>query len=116
MLERTSASGRASFLAVLKTLGREGIGCLSFPRPGFTLALDIPHRSDSLELLRDLERLTLEHGGRLYLAKDTALSPEGVAAMYPRLDAFRAVVAEVDPQGRLHSDMARRLRLRNAPG
>lgn len=112
MLERVSASGRASFLAVLKTLGAEGAGYLSFPRPGFTLALDIPHRPGSLELLAGLERLTLEHEGRVYLAKDSALSAQSVPAMYPRLAAFRRVLAEVDPEARLQSDMARRLDLR----
>ncbi len=112
ILERVTASGRASFLAVLKTLGAEGAGHLSFPRPGFTLALDIPRRPGSLELLAALERLTLEHEGRVYLAKDSALSAESVPVMYPRLPAFRRVLAEVDPEARLQSDMARRLGLR----
>jgi FAD/FMN-containing dehydrogenase len=63
-------------------------------------------------LLRELERITLKHGGRVYLAKDALLSAEGFAAMYPRLDSFRDVLARVDPNGRFASDMARRLRIR----
>ena len=31
LLEGIAASGKASFLAVLKTLGGPGVGCLSFP-------------------------------------------------------------------------------------
>ncbi len=112
MLEEIAAAGRASFLAVLKTLGGEGRGFLSFPMRGHTLALDFPRRPGVEELLARLERLTLDHGGRVYLAKDAALSPQGFRAMYPRLPDFEAVLDEVDPQRRLQSDMARRLRIR----
>jgi decaprenylphospho-beta-D-ribofuranose 2-oxidase len=62
--------------------------------------------------MRRLERLTLDHGGRIYLAKDACLSAAGFAAMYPKLDAFRAVLREADPQGRMTSGMARRLNIR----
>jgi decaprenylphospho-beta-D-ribofuranose 2-oxidase len=113
MLEEIASSGRASFLAVLKTLGGEGRGFLSFPMRGHTLALDFPRRPGAEELLARLERLTLDHGGRIYLAKDAALSAEGFRAMYPRLSEFRAVLERVDPQRRMNSDMARRLAIRD---
>ncbi|HEX6101773.1 MAG TPA: FAD-binding oxidoreductase [Alphaproteobacteria bacterium] len=113
MLEEISAAGRASFLAVLKTLGGEGRGFLSFPMRGFTLALDFPRRPGVEDLLARLERLTLDHGGRIYLAKDAALSPEGFRRMYTRLPEFEAVLDRVDPERRLNSDMARRLKIRD---
>ena len=97
---------------MLKTLGGEGRGFLSFPKRGFTLALDFPRRPGVEELLARLERLTLDQGGRIYLAKDAALSPEGFRRMYPLLPEFQAVLEEVDPQRRLNSDMARRLMIR----
>ncbi len=112
LLETTSRAGRASFLAVLKAMGEEGFGHLSFPMPGYTLALDIPERPGTAELMRELETITLDHGGRIYLAKDSCLTPEGFARMYPRLDEFRRVLEEVDPEARLSSDLARRLRIR----
>jgi decaprenylphospho-beta-D-ribofuranose 2-oxidase len=112
LLEEISRGGRASFLAVLKTLGGEGRGFLSFPMRGLTLALDFPRRPGVEELLSRLERLTLRHGGRIYLAKDAALSPEGLRGMYPRLPELQAVLEEVDPQRLLNSDMARRLKIR----
>jgi decaprenylphospho-beta-D-ribofuranose 2-oxidase len=114
LLEAVSAAGAASFLAVLKTLGGEGLGMLSFPRRGFTLALDFPRRPATVELLGRLERITLDHGGRIYLAKDAVTSAGGLARMYPRLDEFRAVLAEIDPEGRMTSDMSRRLQIRPA--
>jgi len=104
----------ASFLAVLKTLGREGLGHLSFARRGWTLALDFPRTRRVVALLGRLERLALDHGGRIYLAKDALLSPAGFRAMYPALPRFQAVLAQVDPQGIMASDLARRLRIREA--
>jgi decaprenylphospho-beta-D-ribofuranose 2-oxidase len=109
LLEEISAARAASFLAVLKTLGGQGKGMLSFPMSGFTLALDFPRRKDTLELLGKLERITLDHGGRIYLAKDHALSPEGFRAMYPSLPEFEAVLARIDAAGRFASDQSRRL-------
>ncbi len=112
LLEEASRARAASFLAVLKRLGDGRAGFLSFPRAGYTLAMDFPHRAGTPALLGRLERVVREHGGRIYLAKDSALSPEGFAEMYPELDRFRAVLAEVDPAGRMNSALARRLSVR----
>ena len=109
LLEAVARAGAASFLAVLKTLGGEGRGMLSFPQRGFTLALDLPRRSGTPTLFSRLEAITLDHGGRIYLAKDALLSPGGFQRMYPRLGEFRRVLEEVDPHNRFTSDMARRL-------
>jgi decaprenylphospho-beta-D-ribofuranose 2-oxidase len=113
LLEAVAKTGRASFLSVLKTLGGEGRGHLSFPMRGYTLALDFPNAPGVDDLLGRLERITLDHGGRVYLAKDARLSPGGFAAMYPKLERFREALGELDPEGRMQSDMARRLRIRD---
>lgn len=112
MLRVVSDSGNASFLAVLKTLGESGSGKLSFPMPGFTLALDIPNRVGSDGLLHRLEALTLEHNGRVYLAKDAALSQEGFRQMYPQYRQFMSVCERIDRTGKFKSDMAQRLGLK----
>ena len=111
LLETVAAGGNASFLAVLKVMGRDGPGMLSFGMPGYSLALDIPARPGSGAIFTQLERITRDSGGRIYLAKDSLLSAEGFAAMYPRAGEFRAVRERVDPQRRLSSDMARRIGL-----
>lgn len=112
LLEAVSDTGCPSFLAVLKTLGRSGRGHLSFPMRGHTLALDFPRRSGAEDLLRRLETITLDHGGRLYLAKDSLLSRDSFRAMYPDVPRFEAVLARVDPKGHFISDQARRLGLK----
>jgi FAD/FMN-containing dehydrogenase len=116
LLERLSGSGRPSFLAVLKRLGPANAGLLSFPREGYTLALDLPVRAGVADFLRELDRLVLAHGGRVYLAKDATTTPLSLRAMYPRLDEFRAVKARLDPRGVLSSSLARRLSIVSAAG
>lgn len=112
LLSAVSDSGAASFLAVLKTLGKEGRGYLSFPMPGYTLALDFARRRTTTSLMAKLEAITREHGGRIYLAKDACLGPSSLAAMYPMLPEFLETLEALDPDGYMTSAMARRLKLR----
>ena len=112
LLDSIQRSRAASFLAVLKTLGGEGLGYLSFPQRGYTLALDFPRKPGVRELMNRLEQITLEHGGRIYLAKDACVSAAGFREMYPKLDQYRDVLNAVDPEQRMNSSMARRLRIR----
>ena len=112
ILELLVASRRASFLAVLKRFGAAGKGMLSFPMPGYTLALDLPVRDVGLfELLDRLDGIVVRSGGRVYLAKDCRLAAGTFRAMYPRYDEWLAVKRTVDPGNRFSSSLSRRLGL-----
>ena len=112
VIERLAASGAPSFLGVLKRFGPANPAPLSFPEPGWTLALDVPAATHGLSgLLHGLDDLVLGAGGRHYLAKDAHTTPEAIRRGYPRLDEWRATRAEADPGGVWASDLSRRLRL-----
>jgi len=107
--EMVSAHPAPSFVTVLKRFGQADPGLLSFPAPGWTLALDFPARTPGLGPLLDrLDKLVVASGGRVYLAKDSRVSPATLAEMYPRLPEFRKLRAELDPHGILASDLSRR--------
>jgi decaprenylphospho-beta-D-ribofuranose 2-oxidase len=115
VLRRVRSVGAGPTLVVLKRLG-EAAGPLSFPMPGWTLALDLGLPAP--ELGRTLDRcddLVAAAGGRVYLAKDSRLRADRLETMYPRLDEWRETQALLDPQSVMQGDLARRLGLTRRP-
>jgi hypothetical protein len=60
-----------------------------------TLALDFPRKSGVDTLLASLHALTADYGGRVYLAKDSRVTPAQFRRMYPRYP-FQASVGAID--------------------
>ena len=111
LLLAIAREGNASFLAVLKRLGRGSFGFLSFPMEGYTLALDFPANSETFHLLDRLDSIVAAHGGRLYLAKDARTSASMVEATYPHLATFREIRRRYGLDQRFRSAQSARLEL-----
>jgi FAD/FMN-containing dehydrogenase len=85
LLREIAQSGLGSFLSVLKQCGDiASPGLLSFPLPGWSLALDFPQREANTKLFERLDALVHEAGGRLYPAKDAHMSAAHFQQAYPK--------------------------------
>ena len=111
-LRRLADAGVTASLVVLKRFGERTPAPLSFPMPGWTLAVDIPAGEPTLaEALDRLDEEVIAAGGRVYLVKDSRLGARAAASMYPGLPDWRDVRRRLDPRGVFVSDLARRLEL-----
>ncbi len=108
-LNELTRRGGASFLCVIKDCGTEGEGILSFPRPGISIAVDLPVTDGTQQLVDALDELVLSEGGRIYLAKDAFTRADHFKAMEPRLAAFEAARDRWDPERRLASAQSVRI-------
>ena len=101
-----------TFLAVLKRMGKENPGMLSFPMEGWTLAVDIAVGSQRVEsALRDIDEAVIAAGGRHYLAKDAHMARSVLHRGYPQIEEWQMIQRQMDPTGLWTSDLARRLQL-----
>lgn len=105
------SSGELPFLNVLKRFGKESGGTLSFPREGYTFAIDFPIRKNTVAMLRRLDAMVLDAGGRTYLGKDSYVEAPTFRAMYPAIDEWLQLKAKYDPQSVFTSDLGRRVGL-----
>jgi decaprenylphospho-beta-D-ribofuranose 2-oxidase len=105
------SSGQLPFLNVLKRLGKESGGVLSFPREGYTFAIDFPIRENTEALLRRLDTMVIDAGGRIYLGKDSYTDAATFRTMYPAVEDWLKTKAKYDPHGVFTSNLGRRVGL-----
>lgn len=99
--------------AVIKRLGdRRSPGLLSFPIEGLTVNFQTPPTAAALDLLSGFSDVVAAAGGRVNLTKDCCVLPGQFARMYDQLGDWQAIVRRYDPQSRIRSAMADRLRLK----
>jgi decaprenylphospho-beta-D-ribofuranose 2-oxidase len=110
LLAEIAKAGSGSFLAVLKRFGKQ-VSAFSFPMEGYTLALDFPVNAKTLALIERLDRITIEHGGRFYLAKDSRMSAATLRASDLRAADFHAHRDSHGFSSRFKSAQSKRLAL-----
>jgi FAD/FMN-containing dehydrogenase len=110
ILKKISDAGLGSFLAVLKVFGEQN-DLISFPREGYTLALDFPVRKGLFEFLDQLDEIVLQNNGRIYLSKDARMKADIFWRGYPTASKFTEVLKKYNPQSRFNSLQALRLNI-----
>ncbi len=109
ILGKIAASGKGSFLAVLKLYGKANDNYLSFPMEGYSLALDFKIEAGLFELLDTLDEVVVRHGGRIYLTKDVRVSRETFEKGYPFIETFRTFRKENNMDKKLQSLQSKRV-------
>lgn len=106
VFECTREHKQQSTLVVLKDFGAiESPGLLSFPRCGYTLAMDFSNKgAQTLSLFGCLDDIVRSSGGALYPAKDARMPAAMFAQSFPKLAQFRG---QLDPA--FESDFWRRV-------
>ncbi len=90
LLRIIADSGLASVLAVLKKFGSlASPGKLSFPREGWSVAVDLLNEGEaSFKLMETLDGIVRACGGAVYPAKDARMSMESFEAFFPQWPEF----------------------------
>ena len=76
------------FLSVLKLFGDENDNFLSFPKRGWTLALDFKNNKETVDLIDELDQIISKLEGRIYLAKDSLMSENFFKQTYQTWEVF----------------------------
>lgn len=109
ILTKIAASGKGSFLAVLKLFGKGNANFLSFPMEGYTLALDFKIETGLFELMDELDEIVLKYGGRFYLAKDVRVIKETFEEGYKDIDKLRKLRKEYKMDKKFNSLQSKRV-------
>ena len=111
ILKKIHAAGKGPLLSVLKKFGEGNNNYLSFPFRGYSLALDFKKEKSLFPLLKELDEIVLETGGRLYLAKDARMDEDAFKRSYLDWEQFLNVKSQVDPDNMFASMQSDRIGL-----
>lgn len=86
---------------------------LAFDGQGIALAIHVPAPAEKKQrtFLTELAECAIAHGGRPNLIKESTLDAETVRRAIPDFDAIAARLRSFDPEGRVQSELTRRIGL-----
>jgi L-gulonolactone oxidase len=104
-------SGQHSPYSILVRVGAADDAPLSpaYGRATGYVNLTVPRTAGYMELLRTVEHVLREHGGRPHWAKAHTATAEVLAPRYPAWGAFQRVRANLDPTGLFANDYVERV-------
>ena len=111
ILNKIQELGLSSFLTVLKKFGKQNNNLLSFPMSGYTLGLDFKVNEKLPQNIKELDKIIVNMGGKIYLTKDSLMSEETFKSTYKRWEEFEDTRAKYHAIGKFCSDQSKRLGL-----
>ena len=112
LFHRMNLTGVSCSMAVLKQMGDSSTHSpLSFPMPGYTIALDFKKTEEALELCDRFDDIVDNYGGRTYLAKDYRCSSRVFRNGYPDWQKLTKVLKKLDRSGKFRSLQSTRLKI-----
>lgn len=86
ILNEIARSSSISTLGILKIMGDASEYCspISFPKPGYTFALDFKLNKKNFYLINSLHKIVLENKGNIYLTKDALIEKTDYEKMYDK--------------------------------
>jgi decaprenylphospho-beta-D-ribofuranose 2-oxidase len=100
-----------SLLSVLKKFGAENSNLLSFPKEGYSLAMDFKMSAQVVDLIRVLDEIVISNSGRINLCKDSLMSSERFRQCYPKFEEFESVRERYGAIGKFASAQSKRIGL-----
>ena len=102
-----------AFHCVVKRFGpHPPAGLLSFAREGFTFTALFAARSGVFDVLDELTESLISMGANFNLTKDICMRSRHLEKTQVHLEEWRQIVRRWDPEGRIQSNLSRRLRLK----
>ena len=88
-------------------------GLLSYPKAGYSLAIDLPYTDQTVAFTHLLDKYVIENRGRIYLAKNGETLSEDFKQMYSEdtIKTFKEIKRRYDPNNKLSSLLSMRLGL-----
>ncbi len=97
------------YLSVLKLFGNKNKNLLSFPIKGWTLALDFKNDKSTLSLVRSLDQVVQNYGGKIYLTKDSLMTEDMFKSTYDNWRIFTDIRKEIGADKIFNSAQSKRL-------
>ncbi len=101
-----------AYLSAIK-IHRKDDFLLSYSMDGYSFAMDIPRNPEQKDkqdrMFEEMNRIVINVGGIIYLAKDANLTKEEFRQMYRNIDKFLELKNKYDPEELFVSDMYRRI-------
>lgn len=99
------------YLCTIKKFGSSSIGLLSFPKRGYTIALDFENNLKNKKIINEIYEFTLFQKGNIYLSKDSLITKNQFEKTNLKISLFKTLKKKYDKNSSFKSFQSLRLGL-----